>query len=227
MTEPAGPRVRAGVEQGVGTVVFDNPTRANALTLAMIRTAPQVLAGLADDDAVHAVVVRGAGRRAFVSGADVTEFAASRATPDAARAFDTALDEFWAAWASFPKPVVAALHGACVGGGLLLALLADVRVAGSSSRFAAAAAAIGAGLPVWAVDALRRAVGPAHAMEMLLGAQWVAAPHAARVGLVNHVVPDAEVDGAVTHLVRAIAAGAASGGLEAGALWRARGRPAP
>lgn len=225
MNRSAGaPQVRLWVEHGVATLVVDNPARANALTRSMLEAVPELLADAARDDGVKVLVVRGAGDRAFVSGADVAEFAASRATADAARDYDAVLDRFWTAWHEFPKPVVAVIRGACVGGGLLLALVADMRIAGGSSRFAAAAAGIGAGLPVWAVDALRAAVGPAHAMEMLLGAQWVDADRAERIGLVNHVVGDTDLDPSAAALVHAIVANRGSGGAEPVARMRGRSR---
>jgi enoyl-CoA hydratase/carnithine racemase len=217
------PEVRASVERGVATLVVDNPSRANAMTRAMLEAVPGLLRDVGRDDRACVLVVRGAGERAFVSGADVAELAASRATADAARASDAVLDGFWAAWLEFPKPIVALVRGACVGGGLLLALLADIRIAGGSSRFAAAAAGIGAGLPVWAVDALRAAVGPAFAMELLLSAQWVDADRAVGMGLVNHVVADDALDQSASALAAAIAAVRGSGGTQLGSRVGGRG----
>ena len=104
------------------------------------------------------------------------------------------LDAFWAAWDSFDKPTIAMIRGACIGGGLLVALKADIRVASDDSTFAAAAAALGVGLVTWGVDAVLTAVGPAYASELLFSARRVSAEEALGMRLVNRVVPDPELE---------------------------------
>jgi enoyl-CoA hydratase/carnithine racemase len=204
--ETGSSQVVADVDAGAGRIVFDNPAHRNALTLAMLQATTRALMVFADDPEVEVVVVSGRGDRAFVSGADIVEYEASRATASARAAYDDVLDAFWAGWDRFTKPVVAMIRGACIGGGLYVALKADVRIASPDSQFAAAAAALGAGLPTWAVDALRTTVGPAYASELLFSARPVSAAEALTMGLVNRVVPGSELTTTVLGLARQIVA---------------------
>ena len=206
--ETGSAQVVAEVDAGVGRIIFDNPEHRNALTLAMQRATTRTLAAFADDPEVDVVVVSGSGDRAFASGADIVEYEASRGTAASEAAYDEVLDAFWAGWSRFTKPVVAMIHGACIGGGLLVALQADIRIASSDSQFAAAAAALGAGLPTWAVDALCGAVGPAYASELLFSARRIPASEALAMGLVNRVVPGSELATSVLDVAHRIVAAA-------------------
>jgi enoyl-CoA hydratase/carnithine racemase len=198
----------ASVEDGVGRLVFDNRDRHNAITLAMQRAVPTTLAAFDDDTTVHVVVVAGAGDRSFVSGADITEFHASRAT-DAARAeYDATLAAYWSAWDTFEKPIVAMIRGHCIGGGLLTALKADMRIAAVGSEFGVAAARLGAGLATWGVDAVLAAVGPSWASEMLFSARRLSAEEAVAIGLVNRVAPGDQLERTTAALTAAIVANA-------------------
>ena len=140
------------------------------------------MTAFADDPDVHVVVVSGAGGKAFASGADLVEYERSRATPAARADYDEVLDAFWASWDAFDKPTIAMIRGACVGGGLFVALTADIRVAADDSEFAALAAALGVGLVTWGVDAVLTAVGPAYASELLFSARRVVGRGSARDG---------------------------------------------
>ena len=199
-------QMRATVDGGIGEIVFDNPARRNALTLDMQRGVTVALAAFADDPDVHVVVVSGAGEKAFASGADAVEYEQSRATPATRADYDTVLDAFWAAWDAFDKPTIAMIRGACVGGGLLVALKADIRVAADDSEFAALAAALGVGLVIWGVDAVVTAVGPAYASELLFSARRVSAEEALAMGLVNRVVPGPELEATVFGLAAQVVA---------------------
>jgi len=199
-------QLRATVDGGIARIVFDNEERRNALTLEMQRAVTRVLAELGDDPDVRVVVVSGAGDKAFVSGADVVEFEASRANAVTRADYDAVLDAFWTAWDEFEKPTIAMIRGFCIGGGLLVALKADILVASDDSQFAAAAAALGAGLVTWGVDAVLAAVGPAYASELLFSARWVSAVEALGMGLVNRVVSDPELEAAVLELAAQIVA---------------------
>jgi len=201
-------QLHATVDDGIGVIVLDNPARRNALTLAMQRAVTDVLAQFAGDPEVRAVVVTGAGDQAFASGADVVEYQQSRASAVTRAEYDAVLDAFWAAWDSFAKPTIAMIRGSCIGGGLLVALKADIRVASDGSTFAAAAAALGVGLVTWGVDAVLTAVGPAYASELLFSARRVSAADSLRMGLVNRVVPDPELETTAFALAAQVAAAA-------------------
>jgi enoyl-CoA hydratase len=198
----------ARVDRGVGRVVFNNPDRGNALTLEMQRALTRTLAEFTDDADVRVVVVSGSGDRAFVSGADIDEYEQSRARASTRAEYDAALDAFWHSWDTFQKPTIAMVRGYCIGGGLLVALKADMRIASAGSQFAAAAAALGVGLVTWGVDAVLTAVGPAYASELLFSARRVSAAGALEMGLVNRVVPDRELEATTLELAGSIVAAA-------------------
>jgi enoyl-CoA hydratase len=206
--DTASAQVHATVDGGIARIVFDNPERRNALTLAMQRSVTRVLAELGDDPDVRVVVVSGAGDKAFVSGADVVEYEQSRATAATRAEYDDVLDAFWASWDTFEKPTIAMIRGFCIGGGLLVALKADMRVASDESQFAAAAAALGVGLVTWGVDAVLTAVGPAYASELLFSARRVSAAEALEMGLVNRVEQGPELEATTLGLAAQVAAAA-------------------
>jgi enoyl-CoA hydratase/carnithine racemase len=184
----------AHVDGAVGWLVYNNPERLNAVTYDMQRAVPTVLDAFAVDDDVRVVVVRGAGDRAFVSGADISEFAEQRTAVDARARYDVALNGAWGAWRAFEKPVVAMIRGYCIGGGLLTAMKADIRIAAVGSEFAVPAAGLGLGLTYEHVAELVSLVGPAWAAEMALTAGRIGAEEAAQIGLVNRVVAADELE---------------------------------
>ena len=202
------PQLLARVDNGVGWLELNNPERRNAITTAMQRAVPAVLVAFSDDPRVHVVVLTGAGDRAFASGADAAEFEQTRSTDAGRVEYDVVLAAFWSAWASFDKPTIAMIRGYCIGGGLLLALQADIRVAAIGSEFAVAAAGVGAGLASWGVEAVLAVVGPARAAEMLFSARRLSAQEAFAIGLVNRVVPGHELEQVTRDLAATIAANA-------------------
>ena len=135
----------ARMDGPIGWLTFSNPARHNAMTLAMWRGVPEAVAGLAADPAIRVVVLRGAGEKAFVSGADISEFATMRAAGEAQASYNAATDAATAAIQACPKPTLAMLRGFCIGGGLGLALSCDLRVAAQGTRFAIPAARLGLG----------------------------------------------------------------------------------
>ena len=184
-------RLLAHVEDGIGWVVYNNPDRLNAVSYDMSAAVPPVLAAFAGDPAVRVVVMRGAGTRAFVSGADISEFGARRTAADTRAEYDAAQGAAWSAWRGLDKPVIAMIHGYCLGGGLLTALKADIRIADEAAEFAVPAARLGLGFSYEHVAEVAGLVGPAMTAEMVFSARRVPAGDALRIGLVNHVVPSA------------------------------------
>jgi enoyl-CoA hydratase len=187
------PETLVSIEGAVGTLTFSNPSRRNALTFAMIEQAAVGVARLAADPAVRVVVLRGQGEQAFISGADISGLS-SHDDPQAPwRLFVDAL-------LAVDKPVVAALRGWCLGGGVWVALAADVRIATEDARIGIPAAKLGIAYPPDAVHLLVALVGPGIAAELLMGAAPVDARRAHQVGFVNQVVDDLEAGvEAVTH----------------------------
>jgi len=186
-------RVERDAEQpGIGWIVFDHPERRNAISVEMWRQIPGAVADLAADDAVRVVVLRGAGDAAFVAGADISEFGEHR-TGAAARSYDVDGAHAFAALAGLAKPLVAMIRGYCVGGGVAIALCADLRYAGDDAIFAIPAARLGVGYPMGGIEKLRELVGPSRAKEVFFTARRYAADEALAMGLVNAVVPRGEL----------------------------------
>lgn len=179
-----GPGLLVSAEDGVATVTLGNPTRRNAMTLAMWQALPGVLGGLAADPGVRVLVLTGEGDT-FCAGADITDFTAPggpRGVQDAAVAAEEAL-------AAFPKPTVAAVRGFCVGGGCQLAVACDVRFAAEGARFGVTPARLGI---VYAASSTRRLValtGPSTAKYLLFSAELIDHQRALRTGLVDEVLP--------------------------------------
>lgn len=193
---------------GIATLTFNNPAKRNALSREMQAALPGVLAGLAADPAVRVVVVRGAGDKAFVSGADISEFAEHRTAVEDRAGYDRGQAATGRAWAALDKPVIALIRGFCMGGGLLTALQADIRIAADDAVFGVPAARLGLGYPLAGVAALAAAVGPAWTAEILFSARRLSAREALTAGLVNRVVPANRLAGEGEALAHQIAANA-------------------
>jgi enoyl-CoA hydratase len=206
--DPGTDKLLVDVTDGVARLTFNNPARRNALSVEMRMALPDVLKGFEADPDVRVVVITGAGDKAFVSGADISEFGAQRTEPEARAAYDAKAAEGGAAWAALTKPVIAMIRGFCIGGGLLTALQADIRIAADDARFGVPAARLGLGYGYGGVETLMTLVGPAHAADILFSARHLDAAEAERVGLVNRVVPVADLEDEVSGLARAITANA-------------------
>ena len=177
----------------VSSIVIDNPTKRNAMTLAMYRAVPPAAAAAAAGGA-RVCILRGAGEDAFGAGSDITEFKALRSGAAAAAAYSATEDRATAALLDMPLPLLAAIHGPCMGGGLNLALAADVRYAADDAVFAVPPAKLGIGYPPALMELLLEAVGRSAALELLFTGRAVRAEEALRIGLVDAVLPKAELD---------------------------------
>jgi enoyl-CoA hydratase/carnithine racemase len=189
----------------VATLLLDRADRRNAMDRAMWAALPGLLARAAADEEVALLVLAGAGGH-FCAGADIAEFEDSYRDAAAVAATNATIRDAVEALAAFPKPAVAAIRGACVGGGVALALACDIRIAAEDARFAVTPARLG--LIYSHGDTLRlvRAVGAAAAKDLLLSARSVAAGEAARIGLVQRVVAPGALDAAVAEYARGLAA---------------------
>ncbi|HYF59467.1 MAG TPA: enoyl-CoA hydratase-related protein [Burkholderiaceae bacterium] len=192
----------------VATVVLNRPHKLNALTRPMWRALGDAFEALSADDAVRCVIVRGAGERAFSPGNDIAEFATERANAEQARGYGADMHRTAGAIAACPHPVVARIHGICVGGGLEIASLADIRICGASSRFGAPIKNLGLVMAYAEMAPLVRLVGPAVALEILLEGRIFDAAEAKDKRLVTRVVDDARVADEVRETARRIADGA-------------------
>ncbi len=177
----------------IATVTLNRPDRLNALDLASWTALAKTFDDLARDDSLRCVVIRGAGKN-FAAGADIQAFAKERADAAAAETYARALQRALAAVGSGKHPVVAMISGVCVGGGLELASVCDIRICGASSRFGVPVKKLGITMAYGELAALVSLVGPAAAREILLEGEVFGAERALALGLVNRMVPDAKVE---------------------------------
>jgi enoyl-CoA hydratase len=192
----------------LGWIVFDHPERRNALSLSMWEAIPAAAAALASDPDIRVVILRGAGDAAFVSGADISQFEESRLGASGAGAYDELTDLAFGALTDLEKPVLAMIHGFCIGGGLAVALTADLRFGADDAVLGIPAARLGLGYQAEGVEKLVTLVGPSRAKEVLFTARRFAAPDALRMGLLNQVFAKAELEARVLETALEIAANA-------------------
>ena len=193
--------------EGLGWIVFDHESRRNAITAQMWDEIPRVVADLDDDPDIRVIVMRGAGDVAFVSGADISEFEEER-IGSSAQAYDERNAVAFAALSAVRKPLIAMIHGFCVGGGCAIALHADLRYAADDAVFAVPAARLGLGYSAGGIEMLVRVVGLPAAKEIFFTARRFDAEEARAVGLVNRVLKKAELEAGVERIALEIAANA-------------------
>lgn len=185
--------VQTRTEGPIGWVLFDHPERRNALDAAMWRAIPEAIERHDADPSVRVIGLRGQGDDAFVSGADISEFRESRSGPEA-KLYDRITARAFASIEATNKPVVAVIHGFCIGGGAGIAVCADLRYAADDAVFAVPPARLGLGYSSAGIAKLVEVVGAANARDLLFTARRVTAASAARIGLVHRVVPKIELD---------------------------------
>lgn len=200
--------VRTQKDGALGFLVFDHPARRNAISAEMWSQIPAAVEKLAKDDDVRVVILRGEGEEAFVSGADISEFEQRRSGGPAAAEYDRAGSEAYRALSAIDKPTLAMIHGFCVGGGVAVALCADLRFASDEARFAIPAAKLGLGYSAGLLEPLLRLVGSARALEILYTARRYRADEALAMGLVNAVAPKLMLESVVRETADRIAANA-------------------
>lgn len=201
-------RLRVEREGPVGRLILDNPQRRNAIGADMWRAIPRTIAEFNKEPAIRVIVIRGEGTQAFAAGADISEFESNRASQEQVGQYEAATEAAHHAIETSPKPVIALIHGFCVGGGLAVALSCDLRYADSSSRFAIPAARLGLGYGVHGTGRLVATVGHAHAREIMYSARRYDSNEALAMGLINRVLTDAELDGYVQKVALELAANA-------------------
>jgi len=192
----------------VAVIALNKPEKLNALDLPMWRGLAEAFAAVNADDSVRCVVLKGEGGKAFAAGADIGEFDTVRKDADQAKAYDVTMRAALDAVRGCPHPVVVRIDGACVGGGLELASMGDIRVCGESSRFGVPINRIGVVMAYPEIHGLLRHAGPSSVLEILLEGKIIGAADALRMGLVNRVVADDQVGEEVAATVKRITAGA-------------------
>jgi enoyl-CoA hydratase/carnithine racemase len=217
LTKRAGP---------VGEIILNNRARHNAISLDMWERLADVLADAADDGSVRVLVVSGAGGKAFAAGADVSRFGGELGDLEAMRHYNRIAGEASEALYNFPKPTIAKINGYCIGGGLNLAVCCDMRLAAADATFSIPAAKLGLGYGLAGVKRLVEVVGLPAAMDLFFTARRVSPEEALRIGLVNRVVPAADIDDVVAETARIICENAPLTIAGIKAIARELGKPA-
>jgi enoyl-CoA hydratase len=193
---------------GVGVLTFNNPEKRNAMSLEMWEGVGQALAEFRDDPQVRVVVLVGAGDKAFVSGADISQFEKNRHNAAASEEYSRRSDAQRALLGSFPKPTISCIRGFCLGGGMQVAMLTDMRIAAEDSQFGIPAAKLGI---AYGYDGLRNLVslvGPSWARLIMYTGMRISSAEALRIGLVDRVIPTNELWGATMEIATTISANA-------------------
>jgi enoyl-CoA hydratase len=193
--------IRLETRDKVATLTIDRPAVRNALDRATADEISAALRELATDDTLRVLVITGGGEKVFVSGADIKDLK-SRTFRQGLEGCNNAL---FAAIEAFERPVVAAINGHALGGGLELAIACDIRVATDDARFGFPEVGLGIMPGAGGTQRLPRLVGMGKAKELILTGDLIDAPEALRIGLVNRVVPRADFGAAVTSLVDKLA----------------------
>ena len=192
----------------VGWITFNNPERRNAMSLDMWEALPRALDAFEADGEVRVIALRGAGEKAFVSGADISQFEKDRSSPEGVQRYEEMAEGAQLRLSACDKPTVAAIRGYCLGGGVNIALACDLRIAAEDARFGIPAARMGIGYRASSTKNLVDTVGPAFAREILITARQFSAAEALSMGLVQRVVPAAEFEAGAQALLADIAANA-------------------
>jgi len=208
LDQPLTSKMIAEKDGAVGHLIFNNPARHNAVSLEMWEGVARIIDDFERDDAIRVIVVSGAGGRAFVSGADISEFKERRASEEAAAAYSKISEGARMRLQETLKPTIAMIRGYCIGGGVGTALACDMRIAAEGSKFGVPAAKLGLGYAYDGIKKLVDLVGPACAREIFFTARQFGAEEALRMGLVNQVVPGEELESYVKNYCDMIAANA-------------------
>jgi enoyl-CoA hydratase len=208
MTLSKTERMIAQQDGAIGWITFNNPARHNAVSMDMWQGLLDIVTGFGADDEVRVIVLRGAGDKAFVSGADISEFEQKRSSPESTAAYHALSQQASHALKNVNKPTIAMVRGYCIGGGVSTALSCDIRVAAEGAKFGIPAAKLGLGYEYEGVRKLMDVVGPSFAKEIFFTGRQFTAAEALAMGLVNRIVADEGLEAFVRGYAQAIAANA-------------------
>src|SRR5207302_6884299 len=201
-------KILKGVADGVGIVTFNNPEKRNAMSLDMWEGFGQALSELRDDSEVRVVILVGAGNKALCSGAEISQFEKTRHNAEASEEYSKRSAAQRALLANYPKPTIACIRGFCLGGGMQVAMMSDIRIAAEDSRFGIPAAKLGIAYGYDGLKHLVSLVGPSWARLIMYTGMRIESAEALRIGLVDRVVPDSELWNATLEIARAISGNA-------------------
>jgi enoyl-CoA hydratase len=196
------------IDDGVGVVTFNNPEKRNAMSLEMWEGFGHALIELRDNPDVRVVILTGAGDKAFVSGADISQFEKTRHNAEASEEYSRKSAAQRALLADYPKPVIACIRGFCLGGGMQVAMAADMRIASQNSQYGIPAAKLGIAYGYDGLKNLISLVGPSWARLIMYTGMRIDSAEAVRIGLVDRVVPDGDLWNATMEIARTISGNA-------------------
>ena len=197
--------VHLNLDGAVARVTLSNPKRYNAMSLSMWQKLCDIIAAINDMQNIRVVLLRGDGAKSFVSGADISEFESQRGNPESVNAHDIIVERAETALIECAKPVIASIHGICMGGGMGIDLSCDLRYAARNANFRMSAARLGVGYGFQRMRRLVDMVGAARVAELFYTARTFDGIEAERIGLVHTAYEDAELDAVVEQTVAAIA----------------------
>lgn len=200
--------VRAETQGPIGWLIWDNPTKLNALSPGMAEDALEVVTAYEANPDIKVVIMRGAGQKAFISGGDIKSFDQTRANAEAARLAREAPGKLRRKLIDLEKPLIAMIYGYCLGGGLGMALNADLRFASSDAQFSVPAALRGIAYAPEGLKQLVDLVGPSIAKDIMFSARRLKTEEALRIGLINRVVDAAELEAATVEYAMTLAVNA-------------------
>jgi enoyl-CoA hydratase len=192
----------------IGWVIFNNPEKRNAMSMDMTKAMGDALEEYSRDPAIRVVILKGAGDKSFVSGADISEFKEKRSSKEAMELYNAASNRAAKALRECPKPTIAMIRGFCMGGGMGTAVACDLRIASDDSRFGVPAAKLGVGYRYERLKQLEALVGPSFTMEIFYTGRQFSAQEALTMGLINRMLPAAELEKYVLDYANTIAGNA-------------------
>ena len=201
-------RVKTWMDGSALHIRFNNPAKHNALSVDMWEAVPPLLDRAEKDDGVRMVVLSGEGEKAFVSGADISQFEDMRAAKEAVKRYEAMAEAALQGIHDFAKPTVACIRGYCIGGGVNVAICCDIRIASSNSVFSIPATRLGLGYRYSAMKNLTDLVGPGFAKDIFFTARRLDAAEALRIGLINRVAEPDGLDALLAEYTGAITTGA-------------------
>jgi enoyl-CoA hydratase len=201
-------KILQSAADGVGVITFNNPEKRNAMSLDMWEGLGHALIELRDNPDIRVVVLTGAGNKAFVSGADISQFEKTRHNAEASEEYSRRSAAQRALLADYPKPIIASIRGFCLGGGMQVAMAADIRIASDNSQFGIPAAKLGIAYGYDGLKNLVSLVGPSWARLLMYTGMRIDAAEAVRIGLVDRVVADTELWNATSEIARTISGNA-------------------
>ena len=197
--------IAAHTQGPIGWLVWDNPSKLNALSPGMSEDALAVIEAYAADPEIKVVVMRGSGTKAFISGGDIKSFDKTRANAEVARANRAIPGKLRRAMLDLEKPLIAMIHGYCFGGGLGMALNADLRFASPDAQFSVPAALRGVAYAPSGLQQLVDLVGPSRAKDIMFSGRRLPAEEALAIGLINRIIPADELEAATVAYAETLA----------------------